>query len=67
MMWEIQYREGAERLCPHIRRLNFAIGPGCDQGNGAAGISALVCAIVMLLQISSERIRRKGWDLDFNT
>lgn len=54
----------------------FAKGPGEDdedKGKGAAasfgaaaGIAALVCPIVILLQIYGERMRRKGWDLDFD-
>ena len=53
----------------------FAKAPGDDdteRGKGAAvsfgaaaGISALLFPIVVLLQIYGERIRRKGWDLDF--
>ena len=53
---------------------DFAKGPGDGQGKGAAGsfgaaagISALACSVVILLQSSGERIRQKGWDLDFTS
>lgn len=52
---------------------DFAKGPGDGQGKGAAGsfgatagISVLVCPVIVLLQMSGEGFRRRGWDLDFD-